>query len=208
MEQHRPLGRGLEDVSRVFLSQGAEEPAPPPPLPPEPAGPKRTARPLPRDQSVASPTLLRPVERVTRPQVVAALREYEGALEEGLRGIASDVPCGACGAIDLLAIDRASQLAIVDFDTEPGDELLVRGLSHADWVIENVPNLRNMFRGLAINFSLAPRLFLLAPRFSTRMMSAARQIERIRIDWIRYQVVESPGGTGILFERAVADPSA
>jgi hypothetical protein len=68
-----------------------------------------------------------------------------------------------------------------------------------------VPNLRNMFRGLAINFSHPPRLFLLAPRFSTRVLCAARQIERIRIEWIRYQIVESPGGRGILLERAAAD---
>jgi hypothetical protein len=192
MESDRPLGRGLEDISRVFLSQ-----------PGETSG--RLARPLPREESGSSTVLLRPAAQVTREQVAAALREFEGALEEGLQCIDSEVSCGPCGEIDLLAVDRASRLTIVDFDTCPTDELLVRGLGHVDWVAGNAPNLRRMFRGVAINFSLPPRLFLLAPQFSARVRCAARQITGLQISWIRYQVVETPDRAGILFEPLAAD---
>lgn len=183
----RPLGRGLEDVSRVFLSQ-----------PTETRG--RAARPLPREEPASSTVLLRPAAAITRQQVAAAVREFEGALEEGLRCIDADVSCGSCGEIDLLAVDRASRLAVVDFETTASDELLVRGLGHADWITGNVPNLRRMLRGVAINFSVPPRLVLLAPQFSARMRCAGRQVTGLQISWIRYQVVETPGRTGILFE--------
>jgi hypothetical protein len=187
----RPLGRGLEDVARVFLSHEGEE--------------RRPVRPLPREQSVPAALLLRPATQVTRDQVAAALREFGAALEEGLRVIDSGIPCGASGEMDLLAVDRSSQLAIVDFDVAPGDELLIRGLAHLDWAAGNTSNLRRMFRGQAINFSLPPRLFLLAPEFSARLRCAARQLPALQLTWVQYHCVETPGRLGILFEPCAAE---
>lgn len=195
----RPLGRGLEEVSHVFLSQRTEKAST------EPAGGWQAERPYPRGQTPPSVLLLRPAAQVTGEQIAAALKEFEGALEEGLRGIDADVPCGPCGKIDFLAIDRANQLTIIDFDTTSSDELLLRGLDHVDWVVENLPNVRRMFRGQAINFSLEPRLFLLAPQFSPRVRRVASRIPRPRIDWVRYQFVETPGQPGIFFERLSAE---
>jgi len=195
----RPLGRGLEDVSHVFLSRKAAEGAT------DPNGGWRVERPVPREESVPSALLLRPAARVTQEQVAAALKEFEGALEEGLRGIDAEIACAPCGEIDLLAIDRASQLTIIDFDPTSSDELLIRGLGHFDWVVRNLPNVRRMYRGQAINFSLEPRLFLLAPEFSSRLRRVAGQIPRPRIDWVRYHFVETPGGPGIFFEPLPAE---
>jgi hypothetical protein len=194
----RPLGRGLEDVARVFLSGEALD-----------KGIDRSSirplkRPLPQEAAARSTVLLRPAQ-VTRQQVAAALREFEGALEEGLRGLDAEIACPPWGEIDLLAVDRANQLTIIDFDTNTGDEILIRGLSHVAWVVENVPNLRRMFRGRAINFSLKPRLFLLAPQLSARGRRAANQLTGLRVDWVRYLFVESAGRAGIVFERLLPE---
>ncbi len=190
----RPLGRGLEDVARVFLTQGSEEPVP------DATSARRVTRPLPGEQSAPGALLLRPAAQVTREQVAAALTEFAGALEEGLRVLDADLPCGPWGTIDLLAVDGASQLTVVDFDTAANDELLLRGLAHVDWIAGNVPNLRRMFRGQAINFSLQPRLFLLAPQFSSRVGCVARRLTALQVDWVRYHWVETPGRLGIFFE--------
>lgn len=195
----RPLGRGLEDVSHVFLSQKAAEGGA------DPNGGWRAERPFPRQESAPGAILLRPAAQVTREQVAAALKEFDGALEEGLRGIDFEIPCPPCGEIDLIAIDRANQLAIMDFDTTSNDELLLRGLSHFDWVVRNLPIVRRMYRGQAINFSQEPRLILLAPQFSSRVGRVARQIPRPRIDWVRYQFMETPGRPGIFFEPLAAE---
>jgi hypothetical protein len=192
----RPLGRGLEDVSHVFLSPRLEQGGP------APAVGMRPERPFTREESPAGALLLRPMAQVTRAQVAAALREFAGALEAGLQAIDAELPCPPGGEIDVLAVDRASQLTIIDFDTTANDELLLRGLGHVDWMVRNVPSLRRMYRGQAINFSLPPRLMLLGPWFSPRVRQVARQLTAARIGWLRYQFVETPGGPGVFFEPA------
>ena len=126
--------------------------------------------------------------------------ECDGALEEGLRPIDAKVPCPPCGEIDLLAVDRASRLTIIAFETTFNDGLLLRGLGHFDWLVRNMPNVQRMYRGQALNVSLPPRLVLLAPQFSALVRSVARQITRPQIDWVRYHTVDVSGGPGILFE--------
>jgi hypothetical protein len=185
----------LEQVSRVFLTQ----------QPPErfvgPGAERPSARPRRDDEAAGGPVLLRPARQPDRQAVGLALKEYVAALEDGLKLIDGGIPCPPCGEIDFVAVDRANQLAVIDFETTDCDELLIRGLGHADWMGGNVGNLRRMFRGSSINFSLQPRLFLLAPRFSSRVRCAARQVATPEIAWVRYQLVEMGETTGMFFER-------
>jgi len=155
---------------------------------------------LPRDQAAPTPVLLRPSAQVTREQVAAALKEFEGAIEAGMTVIDAGIPCPPYDEIDLLAVDRLCQLTIIDFETASSDDLLMRGLCHFDWVVRNIPNLRRMFRGQAINFTLQPRVVLLAPEFSTRTRGVARQITRPNLYWVRYHFVDAPGRPGLFFE--------
>ena len=117
-----------------------------------------------------------------------------------MRGIDTNIPCDPCGEIDVMALDRTNQLTIVDLDTTSNDGLLLRGIGHFDWVVRNIINLGRMYRGQAINFSLPTRLFLVAPQFSPLLKSAARQITRPQISWVKYHVVDAFGRPGILFE--------
>ena len=195
--QDRPLGRGLEDVSHLFWSRkigeaSASERAPvrsPERSPPPPA-------------SRGGIALLRPAS-VTRDWLAVALMEFDGALEEGLRAFDAKIPCHPCGEIGLLAVDRASQLTIIDFEITFNDGLLLRGIGHFDWVVRNMPNVRRMYPEQAVNFSLPPRLILLAPQFSPLLRSVARQITLPRIHWVRYHTVNASGALGILFEPVV-----
>lgn len=177
----RPLGRGLEDVSHIFLSQRANERAR------EPA-------------AVAGHVLLRPAPEITREQVAPILKEFDGAIEAGMTTIDAGIPCPPYDEIDLLAVDRLSQLTIIDFETTSSDDLLMRGLCHFDWALRNIENLRRMFRGQPINFNLQPRVVLLAPEFSARTRGVARHITRPYIYWVRYHLVEVSGRMGLLFE--------
>jgi hypothetical protein len=142
---------------------------------------------------------------VTRDQLAVILRDVTSDLAEGLRGIDANIPCPPCGEIDLLALTRGDQLTIVDFDTTPNDGLLLRGMGHFDWILRNILNVRRMYSGQPIDFSHAPRLFLVAPQFSPLLRSVARQIARPQIDWVKYHVVDVSGGLGIFFERVVAE---
>ena len=179
----RPLGRGLEDVSHLFLS-------------PRPGDASRSAGPPGTGGGIV---LLRPVQ-IPRDRLATFLMEGEGALEEGLRPIDAKLPCHPCGEIDLLAVDRASKLTIIDFETTVNDGLLARGLGHFDWIVRNIGNVQRMYPAKGADFSLPPRLVLLAPQFSAVLRRVAGHITRPHIQWLRYHTVETPGGPGILCE--------
>ena len=183
----RPLGRGLEDVSHLFLSQTAGRGATP------------TGAPAP------SPVLLRPAQ-VSRDQLAAAVpHDWSGALDEGLRTIDVRIPCPPCGEMDVLAVDRASKLTIIDFDTTANDGLLLRGIGHFDWVVRNTQTIQRMCPSQRFDTSRPPRLILLAPQFSALLRAAMRQLTRPQLQCVRYHAVETAAGLGVLFEVITGD---
>ena len=185
----RPLGRGLEDVSHLFLSHQTGDASTRTSTPPGPLG----------------HAVLRPLQ-VTRDRLAALLPlDWSGALEEGLRTIDARIPCHPCGEIDLLAVDRTSRLAIIDFETTLNDGLLLRGLGHFDWIVRNAQNVQRMCPSQRIDCSLPPRLILLAPQFSPLLRRVMRQLTRPQIQWVRYHAVETPAGPAILFEPVTGD---
>jgi hypothetical protein len=190
----RPLGRGLEDVSHLFLPQTTEVSTREPTI--ERASERVSVRPGVR----AGAAVLRPGEPITRDQLTATLRECQGALEDNMRAIDVRVPCCPRDEIDLLALDRANQLTIIDVEITLGDGLLLRGVSHVDWVVRNVGMLQRMYQGWTIDGSRQPRLILVAPQFSPFLRSAVRQITRPDVMCYRYHGVQLSGGTGIFFE--------
>jgi hypothetical protein len=192
----RPLGRGLEDISHLFLSPRASDGR---------AGaavPVRSSR----SGSSAPVALLRPA-MVTRERLARILlADMDGSLEEGLRIFDAGIPCHPCGEIDLLGVDRTSRLTIVDFETTMvNDGLLIRGLGHFDWILRNLPNVRRMYPSQGADFSLPPRLILVAPRFSLLIRRVIQQISRPHLQCVRYHTVETPHGAGIMFEPLVGE---
>lgn len=129
------------------------------------------------------------------------LRRLNGAIESGLTFIDERVPCTPCDAVDLVAIDRDGRFTIVDFETESDDRLLLRGIGHFDWVVQNTLIIRRMYNGQAIEFAAQPRVLLLAPDFSLRFKGIARQLERPRLECVRYHLVDVLGNLGLFVER-------
>jgi len=195
----KPLGRGLEDVSHLFLSQKAGDVTAG-----DQAAPRAVERVSPPPGPRGGTALLRPAS-LAKERLAALLMECADTLEEGLRAIDTGIPCHPCGEIDVLAVSRTSQLTIIDFDTAPNDALFLRGIGHFHWVVRNLPNVRRMYREHAINFSLPPRLVLLAPQFSLVLRSVARQITCPQVQWVRYHTVDSSGGPAVLLEPVVGD---
>jgi hypothetical protein len=195
----KPLGRGLDDVSHLFLSPKSAEPSAL-----EHAAPRTVERPPVPPASRGGVALLRPAT-LSRDRLPALVAELAGALEDGLRTLDTNIPCHPCGEIDVLAVSRTGHVTIVDVDAAANDALLARGLAHFHWVVRNMPNLRRMYREPAINFALQPRLVLLAPQFSALLRSMARQLSGPPVQWVRYHAVESAGGPAVLFEPVAGD---
>ena len=190
----RPLGRGLEDISHLFQSgrrgeaMANEHPSS--------GSPHHVAT-----SSPAGAVLLGRRMSLTRDQFAPLLKEFHGALEEGLTSIDSEIACPPCGQIDLLGLSRSNQLTIIAFNTNADEWLLIRGLGHVDWVTRNMPIIRRLYPSHTIDYSLPPALMLVAPQFSPALRSVARQVRCPTIKWIRYCALESSVGLGIFFER-------
>ena len=193
----RRLGRGLEDVSYLFLSPKAGELAV--------KGVARgdsTERARVQPSQRAIPIVLGPSPALNQNELVSLLNRNTAVLEEGLQAIDANIPCEIGGPISLLAVDRTNQLAIIDLDTSTNDELVLRGICHFDWFVRNVPIVRRMYHGRVINFSFQPRLFLVAPDFSPLARCVVHRISCHQIICFRYHAVALSSGTGLLFERA------
>jgi hypothetical protein len=190
----RPLGRGLEDISHLFLSQAAGQSR----APERPENPDAGRAPTsPSPQTL----VLAPSGALTLGQLAVALTESRDALGERLNVIDAGIACGSCGEIDLLAVDASNRLAIIDVDTSRSDGLLVRGLSQIGWMARSTGLLRRMYQGRMIDFSRQPRLFLVGPRFSALLTSAVGQVAHTEIRCFRYYGVNISGGVGIVFEQ-------
>jgi hypothetical protein len=214
---NRALGRGLEDISHLFLSV-------PPPEQPVARGreqpvlatreqPATFSRKPPGDvvaeQHAAPPPsrpraglgVLRPGAVLTRDQLIATLLECGDALEQGMRALGVAVSCSPYGTIDVIAVDRYNQLTVIDVDTAVGDGLLPRGISHVDWATRNMTTVRRMFEKWAIDACGPLRLALVAPAFSPSVRGALRQIKGTHITCFRYLTATTSGGTAVLFEQ-------
>jgi hypothetical protein len=193
-----PLGRGLGELSHVFAAHRTPEPkateqvrrrivesAVPPPAP---------------STEKARPVCVFRNALVTKPQLLTLLKENQSSLEAGLRIIDMSLPCHPYGEIDLLGLDSHNQLVVIDCETLFDDALLVRGLAHMDWLAHNLQNVRRMHAGQTIYSPERPRLFLLASRFSTTVMGAARHLTSLPVHWVRYHPLETGSGIGIFFD--------
>ena len=181
----RPLPRGLEDVSHLFLSRSQSE------------------RPTPEIAPVGKPEILvalRPCPLQSREQLIALIRKQPNALEQGMRVIDTNLPCDSLGTIEVVAVSPVGQLTIIDVAEGTSDALLVRGMNHTDWVVRNLPIVRRMYAAHVINYSFQPRLFLVASEFSSGFQSVARQITSVQIHALKYHAVALSGGIGVLFE--------
>lgn len=147
------------------------------------------------------PVLLHSSPDVNRELLISLLNDNTAVLEEGLRAIDANVPCAPFGSMDLVALGNLDQLSVIHVDTMQNDVSLLRGIAHVDWLVRNMPIVRRMYQARGINFSIPPRLFLVAPGFSPLLQCVAQRIISPRISCFAYRAATAPGGVGILFER-------
>jgi hypothetical protein len=177
----KPLGRGLEQISHLFLTQKANAPQ------------------IPVRPNNRGGVLLQPSKAIAKDVLVTTAKENVDALEEGLRILDMFVSCHPHSDIDLLAVNRMNQLTVIDFETSLNDALLLRGLGHCDWLRHNLINIRRMYPGYTLEAN-QPRLLLVAPRFSDLALRATRPLAPLQIQWFRYQAFDIGNTTGISFE--------
>jgi hypothetical protein len=186
----RPLGRGLEEISYLFLSQQVS-----------PAAGQQGSSEARRPAAQPIITVMRTRPSLTRTQVIGALEACRAALGDDVLAIGPGIACSPYAAIDLLAVDRAHHVMVVEVSTALDDGIVVRGLSHVDWVVRNLDTVQRLYPGWPVDPSRPPRLSVVAPRFSLTARTAIRQLTGLSISCFRYCEVDLSGETGIFIER-------
>jgi hypothetical protein len=188
--------RGMEDVVHLFLSQPPGGATVLPDTGDTPSG---------REPAVPPPptvTMAYPATAPGKEEIIQLLNADTAVLETGLRAIDRGIPYDPVRTIDLLAIDCLNRLVVILLETAANDGMLLWAISQHDWVIGNVPMLRKLYQGQAINYSFSPRIFLVAPKFSPQLICAARRIQSPRIGCYRYRAIAVSSGTALFFEGA------
>ena len=135
-----------------------------------------------------------------REQLTSLISECDEALGERLKPLATQVSCDRAGTIDMLAADASNRLVIVDVDPEAGDGLLLRGILHYAWLIRNTAALRWSIGADAVDFSVPPRVFLVARRFPPLFADSVRHVSGPEVRCVRYHALDLALGTGVFFE--------
>jgi hypothetical protein len=191
------LGRGLEDVSYLFLSQSVQ------PSERRAADDTAAAQSATGLVSSGTPLLLRAYPNFSREMLISFLSEESSSLEEGLSILDKDIPCDPFGIIDLLAVDESDRLSIIIIDIIPSDEAFLRGIACFDWIARNQPIIRRIYREPRISYSLPPKLFLIAPDFSSLLKCAVQRTVNPKIYCFTYRTATVSSGAGILLEPAI-----
>ena len=116
----------------------------------------------------------RPVE-IPEAQLEEMVVEAPELLEEGLQTVARQVPT-ARGPLDVLLVDSGNALVVAELKVVDEDGMLVQGIDYYDYVARNLESFARVYGSHQIDVSQEPRLLLVAPNFSQRLLD--------RIKWI------------------------
>jgi hypothetical protein len=92
-------------------------------------------------------------------------------VEDGLFLLDAHLRAGQGGLIDLLGVDKAGALTLLEIERCGEEELFRRALQHLQWVVAQTPFLRRLYGAERIHPFRRVRVILLARNFSEAFMA-------------------------------------
>jgi len=121
-------------------------------------------------------------------------------LQSGLSFIDIELGNVDVGIIDFLAVDKTGKLAIVNFDSEENNGMLICALSQMQWLKKNENLVKRLFFSENVDFTQAAQLIFVGPTFSEKFRSALKQLISLDIKLIGYKYVVQDTKDAIFFE--------
>ncbi len=115
-------------------------------------------------------------------------------LEPGLRLVGTDVQVEGMPPIDLLALDEANTVVIIETGTAESAELLARGREHRRWVEEE------FYPRPADGIFAPPRLLFLLPLFSEELKDEINGSGAAPVSLYQYRRLPGRTGGGLVFQ--------
>lgn len=125
-----------------------------------------------------------------------------GALAEGLRWLATDVPVPGQDPVDALGVDGRGRLVLVGFAAAADAASIERALGQWHWLLGAIPAIRTLAPPGGVDLAAEPRLALASARVSPAALHLAACIDRPRIELFEVALVSDGQRRGILVEEA------
>ena len=125
-----------------------------------------------------------------------------GALAEGLRWLATDVPVPGQDPVDALGVDGRGRLVLVGFAAAADAASIERALGQWHWLLGAIPAIRTLAPPGGVDLAADPRLALASARVSPAALHLAACIDRPRIELFEVALVSDGQRRGILVEEA------
>jgi hypothetical protein len=139
-----------------------------------------------------------------RNELLRQLRPRIDELNPGLRVVAESL-LGAETRIDFVGVEASGRVVLVIVGTAEDDLALVaRALAQKAWVEARLRDWRQLAPGLGLRPETGVRVWLLAPRFRTESLAAARAAGGIAL--ASFRCVRNGAGSDALVE-AVGEPT-
>ncbi len=140
------------------------------------------------------------------PATAGVLREGlfadPGAMVEGLRWLATDLPVPGQDPLDALGVDGRGRLVLVGFALSADAAAIERALGQWRWLLSALPAIRTLAPPGGVDLAAEPRLALAAARVSPAALHLAACISRPEIEFYEVALVGDGEHRGILVEEA------
>lgn len=104
------------------------------------------------------------------------IKKHPEHIEEGLRFIDQQVRTDR-GPLDLLMVDSGGALVIAELKVVKSDSMIFQAVDYYDYVANNIDSFARAYKDYDIDVKQRPRLLLIAPSFSPRLLNRCRWID-------------------------------
>ena len=148
---------------------------------------------------------VRPLAVTDGDQLASLMEGHFSALEPGLTLLERRFPAGEV-LVDFLALDARGRLVLCVLGSGSTAALLVQAIEAYGWCCENGALLERLFPGVGLDVTTAPRLFVLAPRFTDSVRRTARSLGPMSPVLVECRGLEVNGARAICFEAVEGVP--
>lgn len=113
---------------------------------------------------------------VSEAQFEDLIRQAPHLIEEGLRYVDHQRKAGR-DPLDVLMVDSGGALIVAELKVREDDGMLVQGIDYYDWITRNIEGLSRAYKSFDINPTQTPRLLLIAPSVSVKLLNRCKWID-------------------------------
>ena len=132
---------------------------------------------------------------ITEKELEGAVRQAPTLIEEGLSFVDHQRQTER-GPLDVLFVDSDGALVLAELKVKESDEMLMQGLDYYDYIAAHIEGIAAVYKDHSIDVNRRPRLMLIAPSFSQRLLSRCRWIsEEVSISLYSFQPIKLEDGS-------------